>query len=76
MTSWRRLHPSFDLKGKTVFIAGHRLVDSAILRRLRSEACSILRLRGFDLTRQQATERNIRERKPDVIIVATGLAEL
>jgi GDP-L-fucose synthase len=65
----------FDINGKIVFVAGHRgMVGSAIVRRLRSEACSILTAdrSELDLTRQAETERYICERKPDVVVVAAA----
>ena len=39
----RWLRPMFDLKGKRVFVAGHRgMVGSAIVRRLAGEQCEVL----------------------------------
>ena len=68
----------FDLKGKTVFVAGHGgMVGSALVRRLQREACSILTAdrKDLDLTRQLATERYVREFKPDVVIIAAARSE-
>ena len=50
------------------------MVGSAILRRLRSEACTILIAdrHELDLTRQEATERYVNRSKPDVVIVAAA----
>ena len=65
----------FELNKVTVFVAGHRgMVGSALVRRLRSEDCSILTAdrHDLDLTRQQATERFVRSHKPDVIIIAAA----
>jgi GDP-L-fucose synthase len=67
--------PVFDLRGKSVFVAGHRgMAGSAIVRRLRSEACSILTTdrSELDLTRQAETERYMLERKPEVVVVAAA----
>src|SRR6202050_1333437 len=67
----------FDLTNKKVFLAGHRgMVGSAIVRRLRSESCSVLTAgrEELDLTRQQAAERYLEQHKPDVGIVAAGKA--
>jgi nucleoside-diphosphate-sugar epimerase len=50
----------FDLNKVSVFVAGHHgMVGSALVRRLRSESCSILTAdrHNLDLTRQQDTER-------------------
>jgi GDP-L-fucose synthase len=60
----------FDLRGKRVFVAGHRgLVGSAIVRRLAHENCKILTAdrRALDLTDQQATEAWLERSRPDAI---------
>jgi GDP-L-fucose synthase len=67
--------PLFDLKGKRVFVAGHRgMVGSAVLRRLRSEHCTILieDRQGLDLTRQAETESWLDRTKPEVVVVAAA----
>jgi len=67
--------PLFDLKGKRVFVAGHRgMVGSAIVRRLAGEGCEILTVgRGqVDLRRQQPTEDWIAAQRPDAVIVAAA----
>jgi GDP-L-fucose synthase len=67
--------PLFDLKGKRVFVAGHRgMVGSAIVRRLRSEHCTILieDRESLDLTRQAETEGWLERVKPDVVVVAAA----
>jgi GDP-L-fucose synthase len=67
--------PTFDLKGKRVYVAGHGgMVGSAIARRLRSEECEILTVERakLDLTRQEATERGLGVLKPDVVILAAA----
>jgi GDP-L-fucose synthase len=66
----------FDLRGKRVFVAGHRgLVGSAIVRRLAHENCKILTAdrRALDLTDQQATEAWLERSRPDAIFLAAGL---
>src|SRR5262245_461868 len=65
----------FDLRGKRVYVAGHRgMVGSAIVRRLRSEHCTILieDRQSLDLTRQVDTERWRERTKPDVVVVAAA----
>jgi GDP-L-fucose synthase len=68
-------NPLFDLAGKRVFVAGHRgMVGSAIVRRLKSERCTILieDRKGLDLTRQAETEGWLARTKPDVVVVAAA----
>jgi GDP-L-fucose synthase len=65
----------FELNNASVFVAGHHgMVGSALVRRLRSESCSILTAdrHNLDLTRQQDTERYIHSHKPDVVIIAAA----
>src|SRR5215813_7635296 len=65
----------FDLRGKRVYVAGHRgMVGSAIVRRLQSEDCSVLTAgRGdLDLTRQNDTEAWLDRARPDVVVVAAA----
>ncbi|KXF78718.1 GDP-fucose synthetase [Paramesorhizobium deserti] len=65
----------FPLRGKRVFVAGHRgLVGSALMRRLRTEGCTILTAshRELDLTRQMQTERWMRAERPDAIFIAAA----
>jgi len=67
--------PLFDLKGKRVYVAGHRgMVGGAIVRRLASEHCMILieDRQSLDLTRQAETERWLERMKPDVVVVAAA----
>jgi GDP-L-fucose synthase len=65
----------FNLKGRRLFVAGHRgMVGSALVRRLASEDCELV-VAGrprVDLTRQVDTERFMRACKPDVVIVAAA----
>jgi GDP-L-fucose synthase len=66
---------AFDLTGKRVFVAGHTgMAGSAIVRRLRQEACTVLvaERRELDLTRQDQAEHYLSATKPDVVIMAAG----
>ena len=66
----------FDLRGKRIFVAGHRgMVGSAIVRRLADEGAEILVAdRGtLDLTNQQATHEWIAHNRPEAIFLAAGL---
>ncbi|HEY2112065.1 MAG TPA: NAD-dependent epimerase/dehydratase family protein, partial [Dongiaceae bacterium] len=65
----------FALKGRRIFVAGHRgMVGSAIVRRLAGEGCEVLTVgRGqVDLRRQQPTEDWMKAERPDVVIVAAA----
>ncbi|HZP68443.1 MAG TPA: GDP-L-fucose synthase [Pseudolabrys sp.] len=65
----------FDLRGKRVYVAGHSgLAGSAIVRRLASEGCEILTAdrSELDLTQQEATEKWIRQARPDAIFLAAA----
>ena len=67
--------PEFDLKGKRVFVAGHRgMVGSAIVRRLAQEDCTVLTVakNELDLTRQDAVERWLAAQKPDAVFLAAA----
>jgi GDP-L-fucose synthase len=67
--------PLFDLAGSRVFVAGHRgMVGGAIVRRLKSERCTILieDRKSLDLTRQAETESWLARTKPDVVVVAAA----
>ena len=66
---------SFQFTGKRVYIAGHSgMVGAAIVRRLRSENCTILTAdrATLDLRRQAETEKWISAQKPDAVIVAAA----
>ncbi len=66
----------FDLRGKRVYVAGHRgMAGSAIVRRLATEDCEVLTVprAEVDLTRQEATEAWFAANKPDVVFLAAGL---
>ena len=67
--------PEFDLKGKRVFVAGHRgMVGSAIVRRLAREDCTVLTVAKseLDLTRQDAVESWLAAQKPDAVFLAAA----
>jgi len=64
-----------DLRGKRVFVAGHRgMAGSAMVRRLAREDCEILTIerRDLDLTRQEPTERYIAMTRPDLVVVTAA----
>jgi GDP-L-fucose synthase len=66
---------SYDLKGKRIWVAGHRgMAGSAIVRRLASEDCECLTATSseLDLRRQADVERWVEARKPDAVFVAAG----
>lgn len=66
---------SFSLKGKRVWVAGHRgMVGSAICRRLESENCEIITAGRdvVDLTRQAEVEDWLEANKPDVVFLAAA----
>lgn len=65
----------FDLRGKRVFVAGHRgMAGSAIARRLASEDCEILTASRdrVDLRHQGQTESFMREARPDAVFLAAA----
>lgn len=76
MISSAELFPDrFSLKGKRVWVAGHGgLVGSALVQRLESEDCEILKVsrKTLDLTRQLDTENWIEAFRPEVIFVAAA----
>ena len=65
----------FDLRGKRVWVAGHRgMVGAALVRRLAREECEII-VAGrdeLDLRDQAATTRWISARRPDLVFVAAA----
>ncbi|WP_370676040.1 GDP-L-fucose synthase family protein [Pleomorphomonas sp. PLEO] len=66
---------SYDLKGKKVWVAGHRgMVGSAIARRLASEGCEILTAdrSELDLKDQAAVRTWVSQQKPDAVFVAAA----
>ena len=67
--------PLFDFKAKRVYVAGQNgMVGSAIVRRLKFEACEVLTVdhATLDLTRREETEQWIGSMKPDAVIVAAA----
>jgi GDP-L-fucose synthase len=65
----------FDLKGKTVFVAGHRgMVGSALVRRLAQEDVELLTvLRSeVDLRDQAAVDKWLAARRPQVVFLAAA----
>lgn len=65
----------FPLKGKRVWVAGHRgLVGSALVRRLQREECDILVADRtiVDLTQSTQVERWMAEARPDAIFMAAA----
>jgi len=67
--------PPFALRGRRVFVAGHRgMVGSAIVRRLAEVDCEVLTVAHdrLDLLRQDDTAAYLRSAKPDAVIVAAA----
>jgi len=66
---------TYPLKGKRVWVAGHRgMAGSAIVRRLKSEDCEILAAPRdeLDLRRQAAVEAWLAERRPQAVFLAAA----
>src|SRR5438132_5817313 len=65
----------FDLRGKRVYVAGHRgMVGSALVRRLASEDCQILTTgrNVVDLRNQQAVADWFDENRPEAVFLAAA----
>jgi len=65
----------YDLTGKRVFVAGHRgMVGSAIVRRLRSETCTMLTAdrAEVDLKNQAAVRNWFAVNRPDAVVLAAA----
>jgi GDP-L-fucose synthase len=65
----------YSLKGKRVWVAGHRgMAGSAIVRRLAAEGCKVLTVgRGeVDLRRQEQVEAWMAANRPQAVFVAAG----
>src|SRR5581483_876027 len=65
----------FELKGKTVFVAGHRgMVGSALVRRLAAEDVELLPAsrRELDLRDQAAVFEWFASKKPQVVFLAAA----
>ena len=66
----------YNLAGKRVWVAGHNgMVGSAIVRRLASENCEVLKAshKELDLTRQADVEAWMQKNKPDAVFVAAAV---
>ncbi len=67
--------PHFPLRGRRIFVAGHRgMVGAAIVRRLRREDCEILTVdrQLVDLRQQASVDSWIGEARPDVVFLAAA----
>lgn len=65
----------YTLKGKRVWVAGHRgMVGAALMRRLANEDCELLAVTHaeLDLRRQADVERWFTERKPQAVFMAAA----
>jgi GDP-L-fucose synthase len=65
----------YSLNGKRIWVAGHRgMVGSAIVRRLASEGCEIVKVeRGqVDLKNQDQTDGWVRATRPDAVFLAAA----
>jgi GDP-L-fucose synthase len=65
----------FPLKGRRVFVAGHRgMVGSALVRRLTQEECELLTLERdiVDLRSQAAVDRWLGEHRPEAVLLAAA----
>ncbi len=66
---------AFDLRGKRIFVAGHRgMVGGAVVRRLAREDCEVLTASRaeLDLVDQTAVQAWMQEMRPDAIVMAAG----
>jgi GDP-L-fucose synthase len=69
------IEKQFSLKGKTIWVAGHRgMVGSALVRRLAREECRVIVVDRavVDLNRQSETEEWLAHEKPDAIFLAAA----
>jgi GDP-L-fucose synthase len=67
--------PSYTLRHKRVWVAGHRgLVGSALVRRLQGEACEILTAprETVDLRQPDQLDRWMREARPQAVFLAAA----
>ena len=65
----------FDLRGKRVYVAGHRgMVGSAVVRRLAREDCTVLSIdrAELDLTQADRVAAWLAHVKPDAVFFAAG----
>lgn len=66
---------AYDLKGKRIFVAGHRgMVGSAVVRRLATEDCEVITpaREDLDLVDQAAVNAWMQEQRPDAIVMAAA----
>jgi GDP-L-fucose synthase len=69
------MNPSYTLRNKRVWVAGHRgLVGSAIVRRLQGEGCEIVTAPrdSVDLRRPEQLERWMRDVRPQAVFLAAA----
>ncbi len=67
---------SFSIAGKKVWVAGHNgMVGSAVVRRLATENCDVLKAsrQELNLTRQADVEAWMADKKPQVVVVAAAV---
>ena len=67
--------PGYSLRGRRLFVAGHRgMVGQALMRRLADQPRSLLTATRdeLDLTSQAAVERWMQEARPQVVIIAAA----
>ena len=67
--------PGYDLRGKRVWVAGHRgMVGAALVRRLARSGCEILTAGRdqVDLVRQDAVERWMARERPHAVLLAAA----
>jgi GDP-L-fucose synthase len=68
-------NPSYTLRNKRVWVAGHRgLVGSALMRRLERESCELITAprESVDLRRPDQVERWMAENKPQAVFLAAA----
>ena len=69
----------FELKGKRVFVAGHRgMVGSALVRRLASTGAAVVTAgrTECDLRNQTAVDAWVANNRPDAVFVAAAIARM
>ena len=70
-----QIEPIYSLRGKRVWVAGHRgMVGSALLRRLAQVDCTLLTVarEDLDLTRQVEVEGWMNEARPQAVFLAAA----
>jgi GDP-L-fucose synthase len=66
---------TYDLRGKRIFVAGHRgMVGAAVVRRLAGEGCEVLTAPRdrVDLRDQAAVRRYMEAERPDAVVLAAA----